>query len=191
MAVIILAGGKSRRMGHKDKAFLKIGNEPIIKRQARLLRKYFKKIIIITGSLDEYIGLKGVKLIPDIIPGQGPLGGIFSGLRVSQDTYNFVVACDMPFINCRLIKYMLENSAGFDVVVPRINHSYEPLFSVYSKSCLKHIKPLLDKKILKVSKFFPKVKLRQISRDEVLRFGLPEKIFMNLNTQGELARLNA
>ena len=191
MAVIILAGGKSRRMGQKDKAFLKIRKEFLIKRQLRSLKKHFKKIIIVANSPDKYKGLKGTTLIPDIVPGQGPLGGIFSGLLASQDNYNFVVACDMPFINSRLIKYMRRNSAGFDVVVPKINNRYEPLFSIYSKSCLKYIKPLLDKKIFKISKFFTKVRVREISKEEISRFGNPKNIFMNLNTPDDLLRLNA
>jgi len=190
MTAIILAGGKSERMRHRDKAFLKIGKIPVIKRQLRLLKKYFKKIIIVTDSLDKYKGLKGVKVIPDIVPHQGPLGGIFSGLLASRDNYNFVVACDMPFINLGVIKYMHRNSAGYDVVVPRINDRYEPLFCIYSKNCLRFIKPLLDKKIFKISRFFPRVRVREISAEEISGLAPLEKIFMNINTPDDLLRLN-
>ncbi len=190
MAAIILAGGKSRRMGQSGKAFLKIAKVPIIKRQLRLLKKNFRQIIIVTNSPDKYKGLRGARVIPDIVANQGPLSGIFSGLLSSRDNYNFVVACDMPFINCRLIKYMYRNSFGYDVVVPRINNRYEPLFGIYSKSCIRFIKAQLAKKVFKISGFFPKVKVREISRKEILRFGLPQKTFMNLNTPDDLLKLN-
>ncbi len=189
MAAIILAGGKSQRMGNCDKAFLKIGKEPIIKRQLRLLKKHFKKIIIVTNSADKYNGLKGVRIISDIVPHQGPLAGIMSGLMSSGERYNFVVACDMPFINHCLIKYMYRNSSGYDAVIPKINNRYEPLFGIYSKSCIEHIKALLEGRVFQISKLFPKVKVREIFREEISRFGLPEKIFMNVNTPDDLSRL--
>ncbi len=190
MTIIILAGGKSGRMGYRDKAFLKIDNVPIIKRQLGLIRKYFKKIIIVTNSPDKYKSLRGIRVIPDIAADQGPLGGILSGLLASRDLYNFAVACDMPFIDPDLIRYMFKNSTGYDVVVPRVNNRYEPLFCIYSKNCIRHIKPLVRKKIFKISRFFPKVKVRQIGRKEMARFGRPGKIFVNLNTPEDLLKLN-
>jgi molybdopterin-guanine dinucleotide biosynthesis protein A len=190
MTAIILAGGKSRRMGNRDKAFIEIEREPLIRRQLRLLKKDFKKIIIVANAVDKYKGFKGVRVVPDAVAGQGPLGGILSGLLASGERYNFVVACDMPFINRPLIKYMQMVKTGYDVVVPRLNNRYEPLFGIYSKSCSKSIKSLLDKKILKISRFFPKVKVRKISRKEISQFGRPEEIFMNINTPIDLSKLN-
>jgi molybdopterin-guanine dinucleotide biosynthesis protein A len=190
MTAIILAGGKSRRMGNRDKAFIEIEREPLIRRQLRLLKKYFKKIIIVANDVDKYKGFNGVKVVPDVVAGQGPLGGILSGLLASGERYNFVVACDMPFINLPLIKYMQMEKAGYDVVVPMLNNRYEPLFGIYSKSCSKSIKPLLDKKILKISRFFSEVKVRKISRKEISKFGRPEEIFMNINTPIDLSRLD-
>jgi molybdopterin-guanine dinucleotide biosynthesis protein A len=189
MTIIILAGGKSIRMG-RDKAFLKIDKIPLIKRQVRLLKRHFKKIFIVTNSPRKYRRLKGIKVVSDIAAGQGPIGGILSGLSASRDHYNFVVACDMPFISPDLIKYMRRNSSGYDVVVPRIGKRYEPLFCIYSKNCIGRIKAFVGKKILKISRFFPEVKVKEISHEEVARFGCPEKIFMNLNTPKDLFRLN-
>lgn len=189
MTVIILAGGKSRRMGKRDKAFMKIDGELLIRRQLRLLKKDFKKIIIVANAVDKYKGLTGVRVVPDAVADRGPLGGIWSGLMASSDRYNLVLACDMPFIDLHVVKYMRLKAAGYDVVVPRIDGRYEPLFGIYSKSCLRFIRPLLDKKDLKVSGFFPKVKVREIGRKELSRFGDPGKIFMNINTPGSLRKV--
>lgn len=190
MTAIILAGGKATRMRGQDKAFLKIGNIPLIKRQLRLLKRYFKKIIIVTNSPQRYKNLKGVEVVTDIMPYQGPLGGIYSGLLASRHNYNFVVACDMPFINLDLIKYMSKKMDGFDVVVPKINNRYEPLFCIYSRNCLKYIKELLDKKIFKIRKFFSKVRVKEITKHQVQQFASPEVIFANINTKEDLVGLN-
>ncbi|MCM8778531.1 MAG: molybdenum cofactor guanylyltransferase [Candidatus Omnitrophica bacterium] len=189
LTAIILAGGKASRMKGKDKAFLKINHEPLIKRQLRLLKKTFKQIIIVTNTYKKYINFKGVKVISDVIPHRGPLGGIYSGLLTSKDKYNFVVACDMPFINLELIKYMFKKSAGYDVVIPYVNNRYEPLFCVYSKKCIGFIKQLIDKRIFKISKLFTFVKVKKISKKEVLRFGQAKTIFMNINTLQDLEQL--
>lgn len=188
MNAIILAGGRSSRMGF-DKAFMEIEGRPIIKKQLRLLKGLFEKIIIVSDN--PYKGRLGaVKIIRDIIPNCGPLGGIYSGLSASSAFYNLVVACDMPFVNPKLIKYMRRRAYGYDVVVPKVNRRYEPLFSIYSKDCLKYIKPLLDKKILKLSRLFTRVKVREIKLKEILRFGSPEAIFMNINTPADLLKVS-
>src|SRR3989338_6940699 len=169
MTAIILAGGESSRMG-TDKAFLKIGNQPLIKRQIGVLRKIFEKIIIVTNSLPKYRGYKGIKIISDIIPHHGPLGGIYSGLLASSSTYNFVVACDMPFINQGLIRYIIRNRDNYDIIIPKIDRKYHPLFGMYSKNCLPIIEKRIKQQRLKVSSIFLKVKTNFISKREIRQF---------------------
>jgi len=155
MTAIILAGGKSSRFG-RDKAFVKIEGIPIIKRQIKILAMIFKKIIIVTNSPRKY-RLKGVKIIQDIIPDKGPLGGLYSGLRASDSIYNFVVACDMPFLNERLVKYMIKNIKNFDVFIPKIDNKLHPLCGIYSKNCIPVIEQRLMQDRLKVSGIFSMV----------------------------------
>lgn len=190
MTAIILSGGKATRLDGADKAFIKIKSIPLIKRQLCMLRKIFKQVIVVTNSPEKYRRLKGVKVIQDNIPDKGPLGGIYSGLLASRSYYNFIVASDMPFLNSGLIKYMCRNTFGYDAVVPKIKDRYEPLFSIYSKDCLICIKDSLHRKNFKISNFFSKVKVKAISEEEVLRFGLPQAIFTNINTRQDLKRLS-
>lgn len=190
MTAIILAGGKASRMDGVDKAFLKIGKDTLINRQLRLLRRFFKKIIIVTNSPEKYKKIRGAKVISDFLLQRGPLGGIFSGLSVSDDHYNFVVACDMPFINTELIKYMYRQSKGYKVVVPYVDNRYEPLFAIYSKDCLSPIEKLLNDGVFKISKFFSKIKVEKVGASEILKFGQPEELFANINTLQDLKRFN-
>lgn len=187
MAAIILSGGRAARMKGRDKAFLKLGEETLIERQLGMLEKIFKEIIVVTNSPDKYRRSKGLRVIRDIIPHQGPLGAIFSGLNESGEKYNFIVACDMPFINDRLIKYMFEKSRNYDVVMPYIDDRYQTLFSVYSKNCLSSMSQMLDANDFKVSRLIKRIKVRKINRNEVLQFGSPEKIFMNINSKQDLS----
>ena len=180
MTAIILAGGKSSRMGF-DKAFIEIEGVPLIKRQLRLLGRVFKRVIIVTNSPRKY-RLRTVKVIQDIIPGQGPLGGIYAGLIASSSFYNFVAACDMPFLNEALIRHMIKERDSFDVVVPRLKKGYESLFAIYSKNCIMPIHKTIASKNLRIRDFFKKVKVKEIKEAEVRRFGKPDILFMNINT---------
>lgn len=191
MTAIILSGGKASRMDGQDKAFLKIDNEPIISAQLRALKKLFKKIIIVTNLPEKYGAIKGVKVISDIVAHQGSLGGIYSGLMASTSFYNFVVACDMPYIDTSLIEYMYKKSSGYDAVVPKINKRYEPLYCFYSRNCLKFIGKLLDKKMFKINKLFSRIKVKEIVRGEIKQFALGAKIFTNINTKEDLKKLYA
>ena len=191
MTAIILAGGKASRMKGQDKAFLKIDNEPLISIQARLLKKLFKEIIIVTNLPEKYSAIKGVKVISDIIPHQGPLGGIYSGLIASDSFYNFVLACDMPYIDTGLIEYMYKKSSGYDAVVPRLNKRYEPLYSFYSKNCLKFIGHLLDKKMFKINKLFSQINVKKITSEEIGQFAPSARIFTNINTKEDLENVYA
>jgi len=188
MTVIILAGGRSSRMG-TDKAFIKIGNQPLIKRQIELLRKVFKQIIVVTNSLPKYRGYKGIKIISDIIPHRGPLGGIYSGMVASSSTYNFVVACDMPFINQALIRYIMRNKNSYDIIIPKIDRKYHPLFGIYSKNCLPIIEKRIKQQRFKVSSIFSKVKTNFISKHEIRQFEPNLLSLMNINIPGDLIRV--
>ena len=180
MNAIILAGGKSSRFG-RDKAFVKIDGTPIIKRQLQILRSLFKKIIIVTNNPDKY-RLRGVKIIQDIIPDRGPLGGIYSGLGASDSIYNFFVACDMPFIKEALIRYIIKNRRGFDVVVPKINKKFHPLFGLYRKDCVKIIEKRLSEGRFNISGIFSELKCRFITAQEVRRFDRKMLSLVNINT---------
>ncbi|MBI5143628.1 MAG: molybdenum cofactor guanylyltransferase, partial [Candidatus Omnitrophica bacterium] len=190
MSGIVLAGGRATRMKEPcDKAFLKIAGEPIIKRQLKVLKKIFKEVIIVTNSNDRYKNLKGVKVIPDILPGRGPLGGIYSGLLASKDRYNFVVACDMPFINEALIKYMIDTKDNHDIIIAKKDKKFHPLFGIYNKNCIPIIEEMLKQDRLKISDIFSHVKTHFILKQEIERFDEKLLSLVNINTVEDLERV--
>lgn len=188
MTGIILAGGKNSRMG-TNKAFLKIGNKRIIDNILFIYKRIFNDIIIVTNTPEEYNYL-GVKLIKDIIPGCGPIGGIYSGLLASKEEHCFVAACDMPFIKEKFIKYIISfKNSDFDVVVPVISARYNPLFALYSKKCLSIIKDNIAKGDYKIINIFSKVRLKEIGEDEIKKIDPEFNSLININTPEEYKKV--
>jgi len=127
-----------------------------------------------------------IKLVSDIYPGKGPLGGIYTGLATSSCLGAIVVGCDMPFLSVALLDYMAQFSPAFDVVVPRIKEMVEPLCAVYSKNCLVPIQRLLERNELRISELFDAAKVKYIEEDEINSFDPEHLSFFNINTRTDL-----
>lgn len=203
MSLIILAGGNSTRL-NRDKAFLElIENKTIIENIVSCLRGVFSEIIIVANNLEDYkfLGFKVVDkvhnftqlekienflVVPDIVKGKGPLGGIYTGLKTSKDERNFALACDMPFVNIELVRYMLKFKE-FDAVVPRFNGYTEPLHAVYSKKVLPIIENQLKNDELKINDTIKKIKkIKYIEKEEIEKFDKAKLCFFNINNEKDL-----
>ncbi|MFN3966635.1 MAG: molybdenum cofactor guanylyltransferase [Endomicrobiia bacterium] len=183
MTGIILSGGKNTRIG-TNKAFLKIIGMEIIEIIVDKFKDIFEEIIVVTNSTEEYQHLE-VKLVKDIIPNKDSLGGLYSGLVNSKNQYNFVVACDMPFVNVELIKFMKSNYNSFDVVVPKLKNGYEPLHAIYSKNCIGPVKKQIERNNLKIIDFFSEVRVKEITEDTIRQFDPQLLSFFNINTEDD------
>lgn len=96
--------------------------------------------------------------------------------------YSFVVASDMPFFTANLVHYLLSRCEGYDVVAPEIDGSWEPLYAVYSRNCLKPIEQYLLADVRKAYRFYPSVRVLNVREDELTSSGYTGEIFFNLNT---------
>jgi len=190
MTSIILAGGKSSRLG-RSKALQVIEGKSLIQRVVDRLAILSTEIIIVTshGEAIPCSSAVRIKTVADIYPGKGPLVGIYSGLIASSSPRAIVVGCDMPFLSVGLLEYMTQICSTFDVVVPRIKDKLEPLCAVYSKSCLVPIQELLEQNELRISRLFSMVKIKYIEEDELNRFDPAHLSFFNINSQDDLARV--
>jgi molybdopterin-guanine dinucleotide biosynthesis protein A len=135
---IILAGGKSSRMGGSDKALLPVNGIPMIQHITDQLSGEFRQILIGAGDTEKYAFL-GHPVISDQQKDMGPLMGILSCLEASAHDINFVTGCDIPVMNMELIRQMITMAGEFDIVMPRHGEDqYEPLFAVYRKTCVEY-----------------------------------------------------
>jgi molybdenum cofactor guanylyltransferase len=183
MNAVILAGGKSSRMG-SNKAFLKLKGKTFIEHQIDLLREIFNEITISANTPSEYKHLN-IPIIKDIYPNKGPLGGIYSGLINSRSFHTFMLACDMPFVETDLINHLKSFITGHDVVVPQSKKGLEPLHAFYSKNCIAPIKQELDNNNLRVISFFPKVNVKIVKLDSLASSNKFKNSIKNLNTTEE------
>ncbi len=180
----VLAGGQSRRMG-VDKAFLELGGRPLIQWTLEALAGIGQEIIIIANDRQRYAGL-GVRVEPDILPGYGALGGIYTALARASCARVLVVACDMPFLSRPLLRYLVGLSSQFDAVVPRLPDGVEPLHAVYTKACLDPIRRALARGEKRIISFFADICLRYVEPAEIAVFDPEFRSFMNLNTPADL-----
>ena len=171
------------------KAFIEIGGKTIIDNILNIFKDIFTEVLIVTNTPQDFYYTK-VNIIRDILPGYGSLGGLYTGVKKAKYDKCFVVACDMPFINSNLIKYML-GIEGYDVVVPKIKGRFEPLFAVYSKGCLEVIEKNLYKGNLKISEIYSEMRLREINEDEFDLFDSGLLSIININTPSDLKNILA
>jgi molybdopterin-guanine dinucleotide biosynthesis protein A len=187
MTGIILAGGKNTRIP-EEKAFIQLeGGQPLIARIIEVLRGLFPEVLIVANRREAYLEYE-LPVVEDLIKGKGPLGGIFTGLCLSTSKYNFVVGCDMPFIEASLVKFMVESSEGYDIVIPEIGGEVEPLLALYSKNCIPVISEHLMRDNLKTREILDKLKVKRIGKKEIERFDPRRLSFFNLNTPADQKR---
>ena len=183
MTAIILAGGKSRRMGF-NKAFLKYGDKTFIEYQIAKLTKIFDEILLSANEPCIYANLN-LPIVSDILPEKGPLSGICAGLIRAASSYAFVIACDMPFINEKVILYLKGLIDNYDVVVPQTSRGLEPMHAFYSKNCIQPMYRCLEQGKLRIIDFFSEVKVRIVDEKELKGLDVSIQSLINLNTPEE------
>ena len=132
---VFLAGGKSRRMG-RDKRELKINGESLFERGLRAFEQLFDEVQIVVAEMSPIVQDSTHSVVTDLVPQCGSAGGLYTGLFHSTNPNVFVAACDMPFLNNRLIRYLCGQAGGFDVVMVKLSSGLQPTHGVYSKRCL-------------------------------------------------------
>lgn len=175
----ILSGGKSSRMG-TNKSLLTIDNQPIIQKISEELKQCNDEVIVVSNQHETYDFL-GVKQVSDRYIDKGPLAGLETALyHVNADVYMFA-ACDMPFISSEVYKFLLQQLAHYDAVVPIYNNQMHPLAGIYKKSVLPQIQSQIEKNNLKVMGFFAYVNVIYVRDFGNLSDELLQKHFFNMN----------
>lgn len=182
-SAIILAGGKSSRMG-RPKALLPFDGEPLIAHLVRHLSRLFRDIVVVAAPAQELPPLP-VTVVRDAVAYQGPVGGICYGLQAAQTEICFATSCDAPFLNLTLISYLLAQITDFDVVVPVWQERLQPLHAVYRRSVAPLLQEQLARNELRPIFLYAKVRTREVRPEEIRRFDPEGLSFRNLNTPEE------
>lgn len=175
---IILAGGKSKRMG-EDKGLSLLNHRHLVTYAIGALRPLVSEIIIITNSpgYQQF----GYKVYPDQQPDCGPLGGIITGLVHSQTDWNVVLSCDTPFVSSELLSHLVSGAGSEQALLPVHKGQVEPLVGWYHKSCLPVWESLINQGELKMRYAVKQLDRLEVHINEELDF-YTERLFDNLNT---------
>ena len=182
---VVLAGGKSKRMG-QDKRFLRWQGMNLLDSVCGVLNELFDEVIVVTAVPDYEKGSLPVRFITDDIPNKGSMGGLFSGVRQSQNPYCFAVACDMPYLNHEVIERICQSPPA-DVVVVKLLQGVQPLHARYSKNCLPFLEEMIHGSNLKIQDLFTDSRISSLILDEAQFSDLDPycRSFMNVNTPSD------
>lgn len=190
-AAAILAGGRSERLGI-DKALLEIGGQALLDRIMKRLEEIFARILIVVQDghhdLEAAYGSRA-RIVADLIPGKGPLGGIYTALEYSPAPHVFIMACDMPYPSLELVRRLLGQAPGKEAVVPRRGEYIEPLFAVYARSAREKIRARLDEDQLKIHDLLDDLDVSYMDEDEICGCDPEFRSFFNINTPEDLGRI--
>ncbi|GFO59175.1 hypothetical protein GMST_15000 [Geomonas silvestris] len=180
---VILAGGQSSRMG-SNKALLPIRNGRFIEIIHRRLNSLFGELLIVANSEEPYRFL-GSRIVADRYPGLGVLAGLHAALAECRTPYLFAVACDMPFLNDRLIRELVSRRGEAEVIIPETEKGLEPLHAVYSSACLRPVEAALAENRRRVVSFFPQVRVLRLTPARVAELDPGLLSLRNINTPEE------
>ena len=188
-SIAMLAGGQSRRMG-QDKSFVNLAGRPLVEHTLERVSRLGLPVHIITNQPERYAQY-GLPMFPDVLPGKGSLGGLYTALSHSPTPWVLCVACDMPFLNVRLLEDLLARRAICDAVVPVVDARPQSLHALYHRRCLGTIHDALLRDDLKIQRLFRRISVHFVAEAHLRTLDPGLYSFMNVNTPDELTRARA
>src|SRR5262245_40671191 len=182
----ILAGGSATRFGGRDKSALVVDGRTILDRQLAELAEVAVEILIVGGRHAP----APARLVADIVPKCGPLGGLHAALSDSRGDATIVIACDMPFVSAGFLRHLLELTHEADAVVPCTERGYHPLCAAYTRACLGPAAARLADGRLKMIDFLQEVRVRAVGIEEIEAFGDRHRLLANVNSPLEFQGLD-
>jgi molybdopterin-guanine dinucleotide biosynthesis protein A len=183
VTAVVLAGGKSSRMG-TNKAWLKLDSEPLILRTINACREVFHRVVVSVDPSAQN-AVPDLPAIRDRYPDCGPLGAITTVLESGEQKI-FCVACDMPFLNPSLLEYIAGDSLH-DAVIPLWNDKSQVLHALYTAHLLPAFHAALQQNRLKITEALTRRRIRYVQPEEILQFDPEGLSFKNINTPSDFA----
>lgn len=186
-AAIILAGGRSTRLG-RDKASELLLGKPLLQHVIDRVSGLVREIVVVSAPAQSLPSVEApvpVRIVEDDYPGCGPLGGIVTGLMRVTAERALAVACDMPLLSPALIAELFRRSSDYDVVMPVLEYP-EPLHAIYGLACIGPMREKLDAGQYKITGFLGAVRVCYVREDECRALDPELRSFLNTNTEEDL-----
>ena len=186
VTAVLLAGGKSRRMG-EDKRYLVVGEQTLLERGLGVLRSMFHEVLVVIAQDSAPLDIDA-RVVRDLVPDCGSLGGIYTGLTQATTPYIFAVACDMPFLNQAVITQFTNRRDTADIVMARLATRLHPMHALYSKGCLPAMEQMIVARQLRIQELVSHASLRvqYVTEADLLSIDPSWRSFHNVNTPGDL-----
>lgn len=183
---ILLAGGKSRRMG-EDKRHLVVGEQTLLERGLAVLHSIFQEVLVVIAQDSPPLGVNA-RVVRDLVPDCGSLGGLYSGLMQATTPWVFVVACDMPFLNQAAIVQFTSRRTTADIVMAKLDARLQPMHAIYSKQCLPVLEQMIRARQLKIQEMVSQssLRIRYVTEADLLTIDPSGRSFYNVNTLADL-----
>jgi molybdopterin-guanine dinucleotide biosynthesis protein A len=183
---ILLAGGKSRRMG-EDKRYLVVGEQTLLERGLGVIRSIFQEVLIVIAQDSPPLDVDA-KVVRDLLPDCGSLGGLYTGLMQATTPWVFVVACDMPFLDQAVIDQFTSRRATADIVMAKLDARLHPMHALYGKRCLPALEQMIQARQLKIQEIVsqPSLRVQYVTEAELLTIDPSWRSFQNVNTPSDL-----
>lgn len=190
MAGIVLAGGKSRRMG-LDKASLVVGGDTLLQTVIARLAEVATPIYVAASPFRSCSVPVGVRVVHDVVQDAGPLAGIVTGLLAAGEGSHIVAACDMPFLNPAVLRLLLFRLQDHDAAVPVVNGRPEPTCAAYSGTALPRLQDCLAQELLALHRALDRLNVAYVPEEDLRQVDAELRCFTNINTPEELARVTS
>ena len=183
---VLLAGGKSRRMG-EDKRYLVVGKQTLLERGLGVLRSIFQEVFIVIAQDSPPLEVDA-RVVRDLVPDCGSLGGLYTGLARATTPSIFVVACDMPFLDSGVITQFTIRRAIADIVMAKLAARLHPMHALYDKRCLPVLEQMIRARQLKIQEIVshPSLRVRYVTEADLLTIDPSGRSFQNVNTPADL-----
>jgi molybdopterin-guanine dinucleotide biosynthesis protein A len=183
---VLLAGGKSRRMG-EDKRCLVMGGKTLLERGLGVLESVFQEVLVVIAHDSPPVSVDA-RFVRDLVPECGSLGGLYTGLMQATTPYIFVVACDMPFLDQAVIAQFTSRKATADIVMAKLAARLHPMHALYGKRCLPVLEQMIQARQLKIQEVVSHASLRvqYVTEMDLSSIDPSGRSFQNVNTPADL-----
>jgi molybdopterin-guanine dinucleotide biosynthesis protein A len=183
---VLLAGGKSRRMG-EDKRYLVVGEQTLLERGLVVLRSIFQEVLVVIAQDSPPLDV-AARVVRDLVPDCGSLGGVYTGLTQATAPCIFVVACDMPFLDQAVIAQFTSRRATADIVMAKLAARLHPMHALYGKRCLPALEQMIRARQLKIQEMVShaSLRVRYVTEADLLTLDPSGRSFQNVNTPADL-----
>ncbi len=182
----IVAGGQARRLGGVSKSALLVGTRTIVARQLDVLRALDASTLIVSDDAAAFAHT-GLRVVPDLIPGAGALGGLYTALIYAPTECVIVLACDMPFVTGPLLRHLAEHCGHADVVIPRDARGRHPLCAAYARRVAPHLRACIDTGDVRVGAALDGLVVHEVGPATLAALDPTGRLLRNVNTPEDYA----